>query len=79
MKREEAKDLFRKDKDSYGKPKAIMSKIDKIYDDFDAQETWTDDNMIDFANWFRMWYSHPKVGIHAFDALRRWKEIKKQK
>ncbi len=37
MTREEAKELFRKDVDSYGKPKAIMSKINKIYDDFDKK------------------------------------------
>jgi hypothetical protein len=37
MTREEAKDLFRKDKDSYGKPKGIMGKIDLIYDDFELQ------------------------------------------
>jgi len=35
MTREEAKKWFKEDVDSYGKPKAIMSKIDKIYDDFD--------------------------------------------
>ena len=34
MTRKKAKELFRNDKDSYGKPKAIMAKIDKIYDDF---------------------------------------------
>lgn len=36
MKREEAKELFRNDKDAYGKPKAIMTKIDKIYDEFES-------------------------------------------
>jgi len=30
--REEAKQMFRDDKDAYGKPRAIMSKIDIIYD-----------------------------------------------
>ena len=35
MTREEAKNLFRNDKDSYGKPKSIMKKIDQIYDEFD--------------------------------------------
>ena len=35
MKREEAKNMFRNDKDAYGKPKAIMHKIDQIYDDFE--------------------------------------------
>lgn len=38
MKREEAKDLFRKDKDAYGKPKSIMHKIDLIYNDFESQD-----------------------------------------
>lgn len=33
-----AKKIFRDDKDSYGKPKATMSKIDKIFDDFDNIE-----------------------------------------
>lgn len=37
MNREAAKDMFRKDKDSYGKPKAIMKKIDKIYDEFETE------------------------------------------
>ncbi|MFA5723208.1 MAG: hypothetical protein WC979_03035 [Candidatus Pacearchaeota archaeon] len=37
MNREEAKDLIRNDKDSYGKPKAIMTKIDAIYDEFEAE------------------------------------------
>ena len=35
MTREEAKEIFRNDKDSYGKPKAVMTKINKIYDDFE--------------------------------------------
>ena len=38
MTREEAKEMFRNDKDSYGKPKAIMSKIDKIFDDFEEEK-----------------------------------------
>ena len=44
MKRKEAKQMFRDDKDSYGKPKAIMSKIDKIYDEFDNE-------IIEFGRW----------------------------
>lgn len=36
MKREEAKELFRTDKDAYGKPRSIMHKIDRIYDDFES-------------------------------------------
>lgn len=35
--REEAKELFRSDKDGYGKPKAVMTKINAIYDDFNKE------------------------------------------
>jgi hypothetical protein len=35
MTREEAKDLFRTDLNSYGCPKKIMSKIDMIFDSFE--------------------------------------------
>lgn len=38
MKREDAKNLFRKDKDSYGKPRGVMGKIDLIYDDFEFEQ-----------------------------------------
>lgn len=38
MTREEAKSLFRNDKDSYGKPKSIMTKIDLIYDEFEKEK-----------------------------------------
>ena len=38
MKREDAKNLFRKDKDFYGKPRGIMGKIDLIYDDFEFEQ-----------------------------------------
>lgn len=41
MTREEAKEMFRSDKDSYGKPKAVMHKIDKIYDEFEAMQSVT--------------------------------------
>jgi len=37
MTREEAKELFRNDRDAYGKPRHIMKNIDKIYDDFEAE------------------------------------------
>ena len=37
MKREEAKKLFREDRDSYGKPKAIMHKLDQIYNEFEKE------------------------------------------
>ena len=37
MNRKAAKKMFREDKDSYGKSKAIMSKIDKIYDEFEVE------------------------------------------
>jgi hypothetical protein len=35
MNREEAKDLFRKDRDSYGKVKSPISKIDLIYNEIE--------------------------------------------
>ncbi len=35
MTREEAKDLFRNDKDAYGRPRGIMKKIDMIFDSFE--------------------------------------------
>lgn len=38
MTREQAKDLFRNDYNSYGKPKAIMAKVDKVYDVVEARE-----------------------------------------
>jgi hypothetical protein len=37
MNREEAKELFRNDKDAYGKPRSIMHKIDQIFDDFEKE------------------------------------------
>ena len=36
MTREEAKELIRNDKDSFGKPRAIMTKLDKIYDSLES-------------------------------------------
>lgn len=38
MTREDAKNLFRNDKDSYGKYKAVMTKLDKIFDYFEERE-----------------------------------------
>lgn len=35
MTREKAKELFKNNKDAYGKPRHIMANIDKIYDEFD--------------------------------------------
>lgn len=39
MTREEAKQMFREDKDAYGKPRAIMTKIDKIFDEMEEKFT----------------------------------------
>ena len=39
MNRETAKDLFRKDRDSYGKPKGVMRKIDQIFNEFEKSKT----------------------------------------
>jgi len=38
---------------------------------------WSDDDMITFAEWYRMWYGHPTVGTNGFSALKCWKEAKK--
>ena len=35
--REEAKEMFRSDKDAFGKPRGVMKKIDAIYDSIDNQ------------------------------------------
>lgn len=37
MNKEQAKELFRKDRNAYGSPKAVMSKIDLIFDSFEYQ------------------------------------------
>ena len=39
MTREEAKDLFRLDRNSYGGVRAPIAKIDKIFDDFEKEDT----------------------------------------
>lgn len=44
MEREEAKLLFKNDKDSYGKPRAVMTKLDKIFDEFEK-------DILGFAEW----------------------------
>ena len=38
MTREEVKQMFRDDVDSFGKPRAIMTKIDAIYNSLDKQK-----------------------------------------
>jgi hypothetical protein len=42
MTREDAKKWFRTDIDSYGKPKSIMNKINKIYDDMEKHPQVSD-------------------------------------
>jgi hypothetical protein len=37
MNRDEAKEMFRKDKDAFGKPRGVMKKIDKIFDEFEIE------------------------------------------
>jgi len=39
MTREAAKQMFRDDKDAYGKPRSVMRKIDAIYDAIEKQKT----------------------------------------
>ena len=46
MTREDAKEMFRNDKDAYGKPRSVMSKIDKIFDDFEKEKE-------DMRDWLR--------------------------
>ena len=48
MNRKEAKDLFRLDVDSYGKPKSIMKKIDRIFDEFESNKRKM---LIDFVDY----------------------------
>ncbi len=47
MDREEAKQMFRDDKNSQGCYKAVLTKVDKIYDTFEAQNKKL---LIDFFN-----------------------------
>lgn len=47
MDREEAKQMFREDKNSQGCYKAVLTKVDKIYDAFEAQHKKL---LIDFFN-----------------------------
>ena len=37
MTRKDAKELFKSDVDSYGRPRHIMKNIDMIYDEFDKE------------------------------------------
>lgn len=59
MTRKEAKELFRSDKDAYGKVKAPMSKIDLIYDEFERDNLTID--MIRFRNVMRKYYNNTPV------------------
>jgi len=47
MDREEAKQMFRDDKNSQGCYKTVLTKVDKIYDTFEAQNKKL---LIDFFN-----------------------------
>lgn len=38
MNKEEAKQLFRDDKDAYGKPRGVMGKLNKIFDEFEQEK-----------------------------------------
>lgn len=51
MDRKAAKELFRNDKDSYGKPKGVMHKIDQIYDDFEKDRIRGKNEFRHFLNW----------------------------
>ena len=47
MDRLQAKLMFKNDKDSYGKPRAIMTKLDKIFDELES-------DILDFAEWMNI-------------------------
>lgn len=46
MTRAEAKEMFRTDKDAYGKPRSVMKKIDKIFNEFEKEKE-------DIQQWLR--------------------------
>jgi len=48
MDRKQAKALFRDDTDAYGKPKAVMTKLNKIFDEFEEEKR---QSLIDFLTW----------------------------
>jgi hypothetical protein len=37
--------------------------------------TWSDDDMITFSEWYRMWYGHRDVGTNGYSALKKWKQM----
>lgn len=54
MTREEAKQMFKEDKDAYRKPRAIMTKIDKIFDEFEQEKE-------DLKEYYKDYYSRWNV------------------
>jgi len=67
MNREQAKDLFRNDVDSYGKPKAIMSKIDLIFDHLQPLKMYH----VNPHNWGMNWHVCAVSKQAALDTLLR--------
>ena len=65
MNREEAKNLFRNDVDSYGKPKAIMTKIDLIFDHLQPLKMYH----INPRDWGMNWYICATSKQAALDTL----------
>lgn len=65
MNREEAKNLFRNDVDSYGKPKAIMGKLDLIFDNLQPLKMYH----INPRNWGINWYICATCKQAALDTL----------
>jgi len=71
MTRDEAKELFRKDKDSYGKPKGVMGKIDQIYDEFEERELTKTSMEILLEDVITTWESLGE-GEHSAITIGRW-------
>lgn len=86
MTHKEAKELFRNDKDAYGKPRHIMKNIDKIYDDFETQEWLKNFNISDailidiykhlsvIENYLRGEHNHETDEIQKKEDLELYKE-----
>jgi len=74
MTREEAKDLFRMDRDAYGKVKSPLAKIDKIFDEFEQSLQLEDVAKADKQGWltgypqFGKFKKNAKVYIYTKEA-----------
>lgn len=42
-------------------------------------KSWSDDDMIVFAEFYHKWYGHREVGTNAYKGLKKYKELNKLK